>query len=63
MLKKNASVILQKTELACIRHHTPKRQRKAIMRIRKMQALRNEMPERNSQDGSRAASQPHVSEC
>lgn len=42
MPKKCESVMLQKTELASIRHHTAKRQCKAIMRIRKMQALRNE---------------------
>lgn len=63
MFKKCESVMLQKTELASIRHHAPKRQCKAIMRIGKMQALRNEMPEQNPQDGSRTVSPSHVSEC
>lgn len=31
------------------------------MRIRKMQALRNEMPEQNSQDGFQCVFVPHVS--
>lgn len=60
-VKKSQSVILQKTELPSICHHTLKCQSKAIMRIRKMQALRNEMPEQNSQDGSNGVFLPHVS--
>lgn len=58
---KNLSVILQKTKLTSICHHTLKCQCKAIMRIRKMQALRNEMPEQNSQDGFNGVFLPHVS--
>lgn len=51
----------KKSEPTGIRHNTPKCQREAIMRIRKMQALRNEMPEQNSQDGSHGAFRHHVS--
>lgn len=60
-VKKSESVILQKIWLASICHHTLKCQCKAIMRIRKMQALRNEMPEQKSQDGFHGVFLPHVS--
>lgn len=50
-----------KTELTNICHHTLECRRKAIMCIRKMQALTNEMPEQNSEDGSNGVFLPHVS--
>lgn len=50
-----------KTELAGICHHTLKCQCKAIMHIRKMQALRNEMPGQKSQDGFQGVFLPHES--
>lgn len=59
--KKSRRAILRKTSPPVIGHGTVECQRKAIMCIRKMQALRNEMPEQKSQDGSRRALPCHES--
>ncbi len=59
--KKSVCVMWQRTALASICHHTLKCQREAIMWIRKMQALRNETPEQNSQDRFHGVFLAHVS--